>query len=1081
MRSPPLPQTLSLTQENPKGDAPRPEKWAHRVGYLTIKLALSIVLFAALPPPSTRRQDDSTGSLLAIGCVLSVTTAIFFLVQGSDPGYLNEDVMRRSAVHMTDEDAQLLTTEEEEDGDLEIEAQSLELGSPASSIRSPAQRKDAERNYRLWRVEQLQAALHKMGSTKDDTKNGEDGDALVPRGRAATSENLVVSGNKLQSLCEECGIFPPLRSHHCRTCGCCVATFDHHCFVLGTCIGERNHGRFWWYLLAQTVEICVGLIVTSSRFRPSTATATWAQRNGLAILIMTVLLTLLAFVGALLVFHTFLAMTSMTTFEFGHGSERLEYLRGFQITITMTSLVIAVLLLLARAVTPSLAVKVAPNQFLGKCLTAEWVDQIETQLGVSASERDAHGRKTHPHLHAALKYARFRVNDPRMQTTPLDQLYRPGCTDGDYIFYGKGASVDPGTGEVVDRGHVPGTLVIELKRWASHALATDVISILAQEVVGYNVSIFETSDGNLLSQRMSSVYSGLCTPVHLNVEVWTTSDTKYTNESFNAGGIGYFGRAGLFTTTKFVKDGTDPSKYNPTFDADFWRDYSVNEALMQAADIRAFKNNSKYYPPTEKSCEDGRLGCLNDCSKNDACTAREAQNKSCLVLVDMYSYYEDGYFQAVLANNRIPAYSCYIGYDATQNYALEAYDNNIPVMFYHFEPDPFHFMHGGKFSRIFLPRTRPDLSALHTYKFGEHGYGGKTDNPVAVDYPFTKLIKQSINLLQDHPLMGALVSRMALGELDINQLLQNYINITENQGMKPIVADDPYFSAACQWVRDNYPVWRLWLERLPLAATVFYIFLALALLVCTALVMAMMLVPKVLRLHDKATDATITTTHRGASSSNHSSESVDAESAGSSKPKKKKLSMVRIPRRATKAHVTPVQAFSSNSSHKAKRAEDTELDADGAAEIAKSFKPKRTNASTKRAYSSKVNVMVQWLSTKYAQVVDAQGHLQLPLPKEAVLGFFGHLSGPAHHLLVVNEEQYVLLARYFQPSLSLDARERFETKLARLEKKLAEASLLANYAKVVAAVDEMAQQGHLETVDESGVEQMSKLKSYPVK
>ncbi|KAJ0409991.1 hypothetical protein ATCC90586_009668 [Pythium insidiosum] len=138
-----------------------------------------------------------------------------------------------------------------------------------------------------------------------------------------------------------------------------------------------------------------------------------------------------------------------------------------------------------------------------------------------------------------------------------------------------------------------------------------------------------------------------------------------------------------------------------------------------------------------------------------------------------------------------------------------------------------------------------------------------------------------------------------------------------------------------------------------------------------------------------------------------------------------------------------------------------------------------------------------------------------------------------HSLLVVNEEQYVLLARYFQPSLSLDARKRFETKLARvaephfpsvsgksapataaaalaepqllrcdgqyvvarqmgelrvflaganeydeliladilalvhavlvaqLEKKLTEASLLANYAKVVAA--------------------MSKLKPYPVK
>ncbi|KAJ0397710.1 hypothetical protein ATCC90586_008127 [Pythium insidiosum] len=85
-----------------------------------------------------------------------------------------------------------------------------------------------------------------------------------------------------------------------------------------------------------------------------------------------------------------------------------------------------------------------------------------------------------------------------------------------------------------------------------------------------------------------------------------------------------------------------------------------------------------------------------------------------------------------------------------------------------------------------------------------------------------------------------------------------------------------------------------------------------------------------------------------------------------------------------------------------------------------------------------------------------------------------------HSLLVVNEEQYVLLARYFQPMADILALVH-AVLVAQLEKKLTEASLLANYAKVVAAVDEMAQQGHLETVDESGVEQMSKLKPYPVK
>lgn len=50
-----------------------------------------------------------------------------------------------------------------------------------------------------------------------------------------------------------------------------------------------------------------------------------------------------------------------------------------------------------------------------------------------------------------------------------------------------------------------------------------------------------------------------------------------------------------------------------------------------------------------------------------------------------------------------------------------------------------------------------------------------------------------------------------------------------------------------------------------------------------------------------------------------------------------------------------------------------------------------------------------------------------------------------------------------------------------LDKKLTEASLLANYAKVVVALDEMAQQGHLENADESSIDQMIKLKPYPSK
>lgn len=155
-----------------------------------------------------------------------------------------------------------------------------------------------------------------------------------------------------------------------------------------------------------------------------------------------------------------------------------------------------------------------------------------------------------------------------------------------------------------------------------------------------------------------------------------------------------------------------------------------------------------------------------------------------------------------------------------------------------------------------------------------------------------------------------------------------------------------------------------------------------------------------------------------------------------------------------------------------------------------------------------------------------------------------------HSLICCNEANYVLLSRYFQPQLTLEARKTYEAQLAlickqvpslwgdklgkkdaepqsqlvvcesqfvvvcqlgelrlmlsgneeydelildeimtvlqgvlttQLEKKLTEASLLANYAKVVVALDEMVQQGHLENSDEASIDQMIKLKPYPTK
>ncbi|KUF82947.1 hypothetical protein AM587_10002300 [Phytophthora nicotianae] len=68
---------------------------------------------------------------------------------------------------------------------------------------------------------------------------------------------------------------------------------------------------------------------------------------------------------------------------------------------------------------------------------------------------------------------------------------------------------------------------------------------------------------------------------------------------------------------------------------------------------------------------------------------------------------------------------------------------------------------------------------------------------------------------------------------------------------------------------------------------------------------------------------------------------------------------------------------------------------DDAAAVAQSFQAKRTNASTKRTYQSKINIMKTWLTERYPSTV-ASDTLVVPLPKEAILGFFGHICRPAH-------------------------------------------------------------------------------------
>ncbi|DAZ96508.1 TPA: hypothetical protein N0F65_008059 [Lagenidium giganteum] len=479
----------------------------------------------------------------------------------------------------------------------------------------------------------------------------------------------------------------------------------------------------------------------------------------------------------------------------------------------MRWLVLPLLLLLCSTVVVYGA-KYAPNHFIGTCFDDAWVRMMEQKLGVSATERDVTGRLVYPFLHPALKHQRFRIEDPR---TKVDQstLFTDDCVPPGAVYYGAGSKVNE-SGDVTDHGAINGTLIVELKGWDSHAISTMVFAILAQEMLGYSVSFYRISNSLNMAQRMSSVGLGACSPVHANVEVWADGKQSifavYANESYFAGGIGYFGHSGLFTTQDFVIDGLNSSKYKAGFDADFYRSYARSEELIQALPVSRLRNNSKYFPPTEVGCANNSFGCLNHCSKSYACTLREKAGKECLVTVLMYDVYDLGYLQSAMSNNHIPTYFCFLGYDGALKYIVDAQANHTPVVFYHYEPDTFHYVHADKFQRVFLPRPLPELVLENTGTFGENGYGKQTSNPVHVDFPTSRLDKYAPTLIQDNQPMGSFLGQISVTELYMAQLLKLYVNVTS---ITPPV-DDAYFSTACTWLRENYDAWKIWLDRLPL-------------------------------------------------------------------------------------------------------------------------------------------------------------------------------------------------------------------------------------------------------------------------
>ena len=72
------------------------------------------------------------------------------------------------------------------------------------------------------------------------------------------------------------------------------------------------------------------------------------------------------------------------------------------------------------------------------------------------------------------------------------------------------------------------------------------------------------------------------------------------------------------------------------------------------------------------------------------------------------------------------------------------------------------------------------------------------------------------------------------------------------------------------------------------------------------------------------------------------------------------------------------------------------LTMDNVNEVADGVSAERTSVNTKNNYAGKLETMAAWLTEHYPGCVNESMEIIPPVPKNAVLGFFGQLCGPAH-------------------------------------------------------------------------------------
>lgn len=318
----------------------------YRFGY-GVTVAIVLWLVCTVPHTTLWNPDGSAngGAFFSFMFVIAVMLMCYWVVQNSDPGYLTDIIQPDDAVlYSTDAfRAHKWTSEwgDEDDGTWESGSKQIkeamemfrdeedvennvdaEIGSIEGSRKLKRKKKrKKKKKKRSLKSQKDSVSEDDHSEVKVDYHENDNANLLFerdPLGRP-TSKRLITIDTKHPDL--------PYRAIYCKQERRWIAMFDHYCGVLGTPIGEKNHSRFWWYLFVQLAALCYAVGIVHSGMDSKVRYDLWYDYNARALWTAIILYIFVLFVGSLWVFHTWLAFTNTTSYEFMRNS-KIDYLQG---------------------------------------------------------------------------------------------------------------------------------------------------------------------------------------------------------------------------------------------------------------------------------------------------------------------------------------------------------------------------------------------------------------------------------------------------------------------------------------------------------------------------------------------------------------------------------------------------------------------------------------------------------------------------------------------------------------------------------------------------------------------------------